>query len=580
MASSRENTSENFQLGQFAVDEYRPIKVVCIGAGFCGILAAIRFAQKVPNIELTVYEKEKGIGGTWFVNKYPGLACDIPSHSYQYSFETNVHWSGFYASGPEILAYLNRVVEKYKLMRHIKLQHELTQASWDEVTGKWNLKIRRDDGDRDAAEIEDTADLLFLGVGILHRWSWPDIPGLGDFRGRVLHSAQWDVTEEGGWEEGVKDWGDKAVGIIGNGSSGIQLVTALQPKVKSIVNYARSKTWIGEPFSVLTMLELAGREPGSNDYLYSEKDREAFRDEKYYKEFRHKIEADLNSVAQTTIRGSGLQKLVGELFKGEMKRRLAARPDLLEKIVPQFAVCCRRLTPGPGYLEALCTENTTLQTTPIARVTPTGIELEDGSAEHLDVLICATGFDVSYRFPFPVLGRDGLALNARWAATKGAEAYLSVAVDGFPNLFFGGGPNSAVNSGSLLAIFECQVEYAVSVGLKLQRERLKSIEVKRVAVDDWRAYMETVYTDPCRSWYKNAEGRVIALWPGSCLHAARTLTHPRWEDYEYEYLDGPKNRLAWLGDGQTYNEKVGQGDLAWYLDEKELDYPPGKCRRF
>ncbi|KAI0288859.1 hypothetical protein B0F90DRAFT_1672703 [Multifurca ochricompacta] len=247
--------------------------------------------------------------------------------------------------------------------------------------------------------------LLFMGVGILRS------------------SALWDVNEEGGWEEYVKDWGDKAIGIIGNSL------------VKSIVNYTLSKTWIGEPFSLCTMLELA------------EKDREAFRDEKYYKEFRHEIEADLNSVAQTTIRGSNLQKLVGELFKGEMKRRFAARPELIEKtlkwidrvpcpcslsVIPQFTVCCRRLTPGPGHLEALCTEN-----------------LEDGSAEHIDVLVCATGFDVSYCFPFTVLGRDGLALNAHWAATGGAEAYLSIAMDDFPNLFVGGGPNLAVNSGSV-----------------------------------------------------------------------------------------------------------------------------------
>ncbi|KAI0297843.1 hypothetical protein B0F90DRAFT_1819053 [Multifurca ochricompacta] len=436
MASSQmhENTRshfENFQLGHFAIGEYHPIEVVCIGARFYGILVAIHFAWKVPNIELTIYEKERGISGTWFVNRYPlrvifpsifslqfntslsslALKSDIfirASIQYQYSFETNnyqtdallrvVDWSGFYAFGPEILAYLNRVVEKYKLMRHIKLRHELTQASWDEATGKWHLRIRRD-GDGDA-EIEDM-------------------------------TAQWDVTEDGGWEEGVKDWGDKAavsleMCVTGSGSSGIQLVTALRSLIKSIANYTLSKKWIGEPFSLRTMLEPAGRDPGSDDYS------EAFWDEKYYKEFRHKIEADLN-FAQTTIRGSDLQKLVGELFKREMKRRLAARPELIEKIVSQFAVCCRCLTPGPGYLEAQCTEN--------------GIELEDGSAEHIDVLVCATGINVSYRFPFTVLGRDGLALNAHWAAIGGVEAYLSIAVDGFSNLFVGGGPNLAVNSG-------------------------------------------------------------------------------------------------------------------------------------
>ncbi|KAI0293022.1 hypothetical protein B0F90DRAFT_1822419 [Multifurca ochricompacta] len=269
MCENTRNHSENFQLSHFAIGEYCPIKVVCIGAGFYGILAAIHFARKVPNIELTVYEKERRIGGTCSVLNEQGLAL----------------WYTL----PQYIA------------SRTMIQH---------------------DGDGDA-EIENTTYLHFMG---------------------------WDVTEEGGWEEGVKDWGDKAVGIIGNGSSRIQLVIALQSLVKSIVNYTLSKTWIGESFSLRTILELAGCDPGSDNYLYSEKDHEAFRDEKYYKEFRHKIKADLNSVAQTTIRGSDLQKLVGW-------RTIQGRNEETTRFVPQFAVCCRLLTPGPGYLEALCTKN-------------------------------------------------------------------------------------------------------------------------------------------------------------------------------------------------------------------------------
>ncbi|KAI0290406.1 hypothetical protein B0F90DRAFT_1929333 [Multifurca ochricompacta] len=341
MASSQthQNTrshSENFQLGYFAIGECHPIKVTVEDTSLSSL----------------------------------ALKSDISiraSIQYQYSFETNwyVDWSGFYASGPEILGYLNRVVEKYKLMPHIKLQHELAQAS-----------IRRD-GDRDT-EIEDTTYLLFMGVV----------------------SAQWDVTEEGEWEEYVKDWGDKAVGIIGNSL------------VKSIVNYTLSKTWIGEPLFLCIILELPGRDPGSDDCLYSEKDREAFRDKKYYKEFRHKIEADLNS------------------FHNSPSAVIVLHPvPTTWKLYARKIRHSRRHQSHASHLQ--------------------GIELEDGSAEHIDVLVCAVGFNVSYRFPFTVLRRDGLALGAHWAATGGVEAYLSIAVDDFPNLFVGGGPNSAVNSGSV-----------------------------------------------------------------------------------------------------------------------------------
>ncbi|KAI0291505.1 hypothetical protein B0F90DRAFT_1671498 [Multifurca ochricompacta] len=370
------------------------------------------FARNVPNIELTVYEKERLIGGT----------C----------FETNVDWSGFYASGPEILAYLNQVVEKPRGMRR--------RANDTSGSGVMDTVTRR-----------------------LRTWrtcfSWvlvSSIPGFGNFRGRVLHSAQWDVNEEGGWEEYVKDWGDKAIGIIGNSL------------VKSIVNYTLSKTWIGESFSLRTILELAGCDPGSDDY------REAFRDEKYYKEFRHKVEADLDRSSGLTV-----YRAVLALSRSTIRRLLSSsytRSRLL----------------GSSMHGKYDTPDDTNHTHHTYRA----------SSLKTEVLNTST---------------DGLALNADWVATGGAEAYLFIAMDGFPNLFVGGGPNLGV-------------EYVVSASLKLQCERLKSIEVKRVAVDDWRAYMETFFPKiVVVRWYKKAEDRVIALW-----------------------------------------------SVAWYLDENELDYLPGK----
>ncbi|KAG6883310.1 hypothetical protein C0993_006878, partial [Termitomyces sp. T159_Od127] len=230
------------------------------------------------------------------------------------------------------------------------------------------------------------------------------------------------------------------------------------------------------------------------------------------------------------------------------------------------------------YLEALCEDNVrslkltgsnerrldALQVdfipTPIKRITPTGIETEDGKHEDVDILVCATGFDMSFRFGFPIVGRNGVDLSDK--NDPYPRTYLAIATEGFPNWFQTLGPNAAVGAGSLLVIVEKQVDYVVAATLKLQRERLKSIE--------------TVFSEKCRSWYKAGKdvGRVIALWPGSSLHAARALEHPRWEDYNYEPLDGPvKNRMYWLGDGQTVDNKSPNGDKAWYL--KDIDYPPG-----
>ncbi|VDC03361.1 unnamed protein product [Peniophora sp. CBMAI 1063] len=564
----------DFKLGNFSLDENRPIKVVCIGAGYAGIVAGIRFRQRIPNVDLTIYEKENGVGGTWYVNRYPGLHCDIPSHSYQLSFEPNTQWSAFYAPGPEILAYIDRVVEKYKLMQHIRLRHELIAARWDEETAKWHLKIRRGP---DCSDFEDTADVLFLGTGALSRYRWPDIPGLDTFGGTLVHSARWDLPGST-WQDSVQGWKEKDVGVIGNGSTGIQVVTALQPGVKSLTNFIRNNTWLAASFSIRRLQELTGRAPDSTDYVFDPEFKEKLKNPDVYKPFWHDVEASTNSVAALAYKDSPILKEVSEAFRIDMEKRLARKPELIKKLIPKFSVGCRRLTPGPGYLEALCEDNCHLEDTHISRVTPTGVELKDGRHIPLDVLVCATGFDTSFLYPFPITGRNNLKLTERWY--NHAEAYMTVCVDGFPNLWIAFGPNSALNSGSFTVVIEKQVEYAVAAVAKMQRERLRSVEVKPEAVRDFNEYAQayfkkTVYVEDCSSWYKGArDGTITGLWPGSCLHLARVLSNPRWEDFDFAQLpeDRTRNRFYWLGDGLTLAEKTEDGDRAWYLNN--VDVPP------
>ncbi|EJD00095.1 FAD/NAD-binding domain-containing protein [Fomitiporia mediterranea MF3/22] len=574
--------ASSFKLGTASIDDVRPMRIVIIGAGFSGITAGIRFPQRLQNIDFTIYDKNAGIGGTWLTNKYPGLACDIPSHCYQLTFEENIQWSAFYAPGPEIRAYLEHVVDKFKLMRYIKLQHEIVHARFDEASGKWHLRIRRPMSDAPPGSIQyetfdDTADFVFAGLGALSRWSWPDIPGLNDFKGKLLHSADWETDEKGLWQEGVKDWGDKKIGVIGVGSSGLQIVPALQPRVKHLYNYVRGKTWLAPPFASHKLLELMKRDPNAENYEFTDEDRKSFEDPVLYKQFRHDLESELNSVHFATIRGSEMQKGARIAFKDSMIKRLAKKPWIADHLIPDFSVACRRLTPGPGYLEALCEDNVDFVPTHIKRITETGIELVDGSHHNLDVLICATGYDTSFRYPFSIVGRGGKTLNERFSPHP--VTYLTVCTDGFPNWFMSLGPNSGVGSGSLLVLIERQIDFAVAAAMKLQREHLKTIEPKAEAVADFDEYLETVYSEKCRSWYKmgKEEGRIVGLWPGSCLHAVRALTFPRWEDFNYKPLDEPetRNRFYWLGDGSTYSEKYMVGDRAWYLNPEEVDIPPG-----
>ncbi|KZV71672.1 FAD/NAD(P)-binding domain-containing protein [Peniophora sp. CONT] len=554
----------------FSVDEYRPIKVICVGAGCSGIAAGIRFRQRIPNLDLTIYEKEDGVGGAWHANKYPGLTCDIPSHTYQFSFAENTQWSAFYAPGPEIKAYLEGVVHQYKLMPHIHLQHELTSARWDEKVAKWTVTIRRGS---DGQEITDIADVLFLGVGGLSRWRWPDIKGLKSFNGTLVHSAQWDVPEEA-----FEGWKDKNVAVIGNGSTGVQLVATLQPRVKTLTNFVRGKAWLTMALASEKMLALTGQKPDNNDYSFDPDFKKKLEDPVYYRRFRHEIESAMHGLGPIYIKGSPTQVAFKNLVKQETIKKLASKPDLLEKVMPDYPIGCRRITPGPGYLDALCKDNMTLETTHIAQVTKTGIDLVDGRHVPLDVIVCATGYDTTWLYPFPVVGRDGKKLTDRWAAH--AEAYITMAIDGFPNLWFANGPNSGLNSGSAVAIIEPQVEYAVAAVAKMQRERLRSIEVKHEAVRDFNDYAQeyfkkTVYRENCNNWYVSpVDGTITGLWPGTCLHLIRTLTHPRWEDFKYEHLDEDQteNKFYWLGDGMTYAEKTMTGDRAWYLNN--VDIPP------
>ncbi|KAH8107384.1 FAD/NAD-binding domain-containing protein [Phellopilus nigrolimitatus] len=567
---------QSFKLSSSCIDDDRPFKVVVIGAGFSGITAGIRFPQRMKNLDLTIYEKNSGVGGTWFSNRYPGVACDVPSHVTQ--------WSSFYAPGPEIRAYLQRVVDKYNLMRYIKLQHELTHARYDEESGKWHLKIRRPVQGREAADeqfevIEDIADLVITAIGSLSRWSWPDIEGLKTFKGKIVHSADWETDELGHWQSSVANWGDKKVGVIGVGSTTTQIVPALQPLVKHLYNYVRGKAWLSPPVFSDKMLELLNREVGTGNYSFTEEDKEAMKDPAFFKNYRHELESFLNSLHFLTIKGSEMQKTVQETFRTYMRSSLTKRPWIADYLVPDFSVTCRRLTPGPGYLDALCKDNVDFVPTHIKKITETGIELVDGVHHDLDVIVCATGFDTSHQYPFPVIGRGGKTLVDRF--TPHPETYLSLCSDGFPNWFIAGGPNSIIGTGTLLAIFERQVDYIVEAAKKLQKEHLKSIEPKKEAVADFDEYLDhyfktTVFSEQCHSWYKlgKADGRVIGLWPGSSLHAIETFKRPRWEDYNYERLDGIENRFHWLGDGSTHNEKYMTGDRAWYLAPDEVDIPP------
>ena len=307
-------------------------------------------------------------------------------------------------------------------------------------------------------------------------------------------------------------------------------------------------------------------------------------DEKHFLDFRATIEKESNSVHALTLKGSQMQDFVRQDFEELMKTRLSKKPEILQSLLPSFSVGCRRLTPGPGYLEALVEDNVDFVNTPIRKCLQNGLELADGTTIELDVLVCATGFQASAPPPFDVVGKNGQTIAQKFNPFP--QTYLSMVTDGFPNYFMMLGPNAAIGTGSLTMMMEMEGDYIVKCIRKMQKEDIRSMDVKPRMVKDFSQIIEsyfkrTVYLDGCNSWYKSNGGagdRITGLWPGSSLHAMETFRSPRWEDFEYVY-EGEEagkvvNRLAWLGNGWSSAQVDDQGgDLAFYLQPEFVDVP-------
>jgi len=258
-----------------------------------------------------------------------------------------------------------------------------------------------------------------------------------------------------------------------------------------------------------------------------------------------------------------------------MRERLSKKPEIADILTPSFGVGCRRLTPGPGYLEALVEPNVSFISDRIASITPTSVVLENGKDIEVDVLVCATGFNTSAPPAFEIYGKHGVSIADRFKPYP--ATYLSLAVDGFPNYFTMLGPNAGVGSGSLTMIVESQGDYFIKCIRKLQKEDYATMSPKSERVDDFMEFVgeyfkRTVYMDECNSWYRSEGGkgdRITGLWPGSSLHAIETFRAPRWEDWEFESVEGAKNRLRWLGNGWSITQQ-GQGDPAFYLEDVDV----------
>ncbi|KAF2136375.1 uncharacterized protein K452DRAFT_259191, partial [Aplosporella prunicola CBS 121167] len=531
----------------------RPLKVICVGAGYSGLTLAhkIKHEYKLADmVDLTIYEKNTDVGGTWFENRYPGVGCDIPSHAYTFLFEPNPDWSKFYVPGPEIQQYIKRTVKKWGLDEKVQFNSRIVEAVWAESVGKWRVKL-----EQNGVFKEDEADILVNGAGFLNKWKWPSIEGLSDFKGKLVHTANWDDSY---------DWSDKKVAVIGNGSSGLQCVPAMQPKVSKLVNYVRNPTWVSVNFC-------ADKARDGNNFAFSEEEKKRFReDPEHHYQYRKELEASVNGFFYAMCNDHPAQQMLKEACEAQMTERMKDNPALNpSEHIPAFRPGCRRLSPGDGYIEAFKHENCTMEWTPISRITEKGIQTTDGNEEAYDMIVCATGFDTSFVPSWRLVGRGGATLEERWKVNP--QAFFAVQVDGMPNYFMFNGPNCPVSHGSVLTQLSWTCDYILRWAKKIATEDIKSIDPLPASVADFNVYAQeflkrTVWANDCVSWYKNgkAAGWVTGPYAGTILHFKECLDSVGGEHFDIRYRSG--NRFRWLGDGTTEREEGGNGDFAWYLD--------------
>jgi cation diffusion facilitator CzcD-associated flavoprotein CzcO len=558
-------SESTFQFEEHSIDEPRPIRIIVIGGGPCGIISAIRLHQRIKNVSIQIYDKNGDFGGTWHQHRYPGVGSDIPVLSYQLTFEPNREWTKIYPSGAEIGEYWKNVARKYRLYKYAKFNHRLTHAKWDGDTGKWRFTIE-DLGS--GKTLQDEGDFFFSCMGQFNNWKWPDIQDRELYKGTIMHSADWDETY---------NFHQKRIALIGSGSSAVQILPQLQPIVNHLDAYIRNQMWISPRFGA-SYIAQNNPELVETNFKLTEGLRKQFsEDEEFYLKYRKGMETHFNSIHGFTLLDHPVQEMFRNFLINDMQEKLAKRPDILAKLVPTFPAGCRRVTPGNGFLEALIEDNVTFKPEHIARFTETGIATEDGAVYEYDAIICATGYDCSFRPPFPIIGENSIDLRDKFNDTP--QSYLSVAVDEFPNMMIIGGPNSEVGTSHSMIVFEKVADYAVKCVQKAQFEHIKSMVPSAHATKEFMKYVttyftnnRTVYGEKCRSTYRNGgtEGPSTALWPGSVLHLIRTLKEPRWQDYEYEYFNG-SSMFGYLGDGWTEVERNG-GDTAYYLDA--VDFPP------
>lgn len=476
-------------------------EVVILGAGMSGLCMAVAL-RRARRDDFLVIEQSEGLGGTWWDNRYPGAHVDVPAPLYSFSFAPNPRWSRRFAAAPEIQAYMDDVAQRFGLAPHLRLGQRIERADFDEHDGRWTIRLA------DGRTLR--ARHFVCSTGPLSRPRLPEIPGIDGFAGRILHSARWDASF---------DASGQRIAVIGTGSTASQLIPPLAEHAARLSVFQRTANWvlprIDRPYHALDRW-LASLPPWAVAVR-------AF--------WYHVLEWGRRGFDEGTLARRGMLRSAELLLARQI-------PDeaLRAKLRPPYPLGCKRIIYSNDYYRALARPNVALLTEAIERITPHGIVTADGCEHPIDVLVCATGFDVEHSLAhLEIRGAAGQRLADAWR--DGPQAHLGLTVAGFPNLWLMLGPNTATGHTSTLLFIEPGVQWVIKAMGEQRRRGARWIGIKPAVMaasnERLRERLAGSVWAGCRSWYRAADGRIFALWPGFTREYVRAVRGQDFAQFDF-----------------------------------------------
>lgn len=464
-----------------------------------GILAVIKLREAGIS-DITVLEKKDKIGGTWRENTYPGVACDVPSHMYTYSFEPKADWTTFFAGGEEIQYYFEHVAQKYDVYPYIQFNEAVTNSHYQ--NGRWLIETIS------GKRLE--SDFVIFATGVLHHPKFPDIPGLKDFKGNMFHTAQWDHK--------CPMNASQRIGVIGTGSSAAQAIPEVINTGAQVSIFQRTPQWVM---------------PIGNFHFPEKIKHWASTSKCWQKVLRAIPKFMLEHLFTKAVTGHFFQKKLLE-FLCEINLKLSIKDLILrQKLTPDYQVGCKRVIINTTFYKGIQKANANLITDKIQKIVPEGVITDDGKLHPLDTLILSTGFHPrEYMRPVNLTGKNDTDINDVWQ--QKVQAYRSLLIPEFPNMFLMLGPNTPIGNFSVIAMSEVQMNYILHLIKAWQNRQFDIIEVAQDTTQKFQAYAakglkNTAWVGGCQSWYLDQNGEA-SLWPYTWQRWVDEMQEPYWPD--------------------------------------------------